>query len=157
MESAKFSSIVPIYAGNLCNLLPADAGATSDGRTHADNATVRSIVIIGPDKNINAMLVYPMTSGRNFDEVLRLLDSIQLTAKEQVATPVNWKQGDDVVIVPTVSFAWSSFKVKLKRTRRLNGCLLPRVKRKLLRSPKISQISHHLALRRTTPMPAFRP
>lgn len=85
------------------DMLPADAGDTSEGRTPADNATVRCIFIIGPDKKIKAMLIYPMTSGRNFDEILRLLDSIQLTAKEQVATPVNWKQGDDVVIVPAVS------------------------------------------------------
>lgn len=85
------------------NMLPADAGDTSEGRTPMDNATVRSIFVIGPDKKIKAMLTYPMTTGRNFDEILRLLDSIQLTAKEQVATPVNWKQGDDVVIVPAVS------------------------------------------------------
>lgn len=85
------------------DMLPEDAGDTSEGRTPADNATARSVFIIGPDKKIKAMLTYPMTTGRNFDEILRLLDSIQLTAKEQVATPVNWKQGDDVVIVPSVS------------------------------------------------------
>ncbi len=85
------------------DMLPEDAGDTSEGRTPADNATARSIFIIGPDKKIKAMLTYPMTTGRNFDEILRLLDSIQLTAKEKVATPVNWKQGDDVVIVPSVS------------------------------------------------------
>src|SRR6516164_4688540 len=75
----------------------------TQGRTPADNATVRSVFIIGPDKKIKAMLTYPMSSGRNFDEVLRLLDSCQLTAKHQVATPVNWKQGEDVIIVPSVS------------------------------------------------------
>jgi alkyl hydroperoxide reductase subunit AhpC len=84
-------------------MLPEDAGASSEGRTAADNQTVRTVYIIGPDKTIKAMLSYPMTSGRNFDEVLRLLDSIQLTAKHKVATPVNWKQGDEVIIVPAVS------------------------------------------------------
>ena len=85
------------------DMLPAEAGATSEGRTPADNATVRSVFVIGPDKKIKAMLTYPMSTGRNFDEVLRLVDSCQLTAKHQVATPVNWKQGEDVIIVPTVS------------------------------------------------------
>ncbi len=87
----------------LYDMLPAEAGTTSEGRTPADNATVRSVFVVGPDKKIKAMLTYPMSSGRNFDEVLRLLDSCQLTAKHQVATPVNWKQGDDVIIVPSVS------------------------------------------------------
>ncbi len=87
----------------LYDMLPADAGDTSEGRTPVDNATVRSVFVIGPDKKIKAMLTYPMSTGRNFDEVLRLLDSCQLTAKHQVATPVNWKQGDDVIIVPAVS------------------------------------------------------
>ncbi|HEX9303450.1 MAG TPA: peroxiredoxin [Thermoanaerobaculia bacterium] len=85
------------------DMLPEDAGNTSQGRTPADNATVRSVFVIGPDKKIKAMLTYPMSTGRNFDEVLRLLDSCQLTAKHKVATPVNWKQGDDVIIVPAVS------------------------------------------------------
>lgn len=85
------------------DMLPADAGDTSEGRTPADNATARSVFVIGPDKKIKAMLTYPMTTGRNFHEIMRLLDSIQLTAKEQVATPVNWQPGDDVVIVPAVS------------------------------------------------------
>ena len=85
------------------DMLPDDAGATSEGRTAADNATVRSVFVIGPDKKIKAMLTYPMSTGRNFDEVLRLLDSCQLTAAHQVATPVNWKQGEDVIIVPAVS------------------------------------------------------
>lgn len=85
------------------DMLPADAGDTSEGRTPADNATARSVFVIGPDKKIKAMLTYPMTTGRNFHEILRLLDSIQLTAREQVATPVNWQEGDDVVILPAVS------------------------------------------------------
>ena len=85
------------------DMLPEGAGTTSDGRTAADNATVRSVFIIGPDKKIKAMLTYPMSTGRNFDEVLRLLDSCQLTAKHTVATPVNWRQGDDVIIPPAVS------------------------------------------------------
>jgi alkyl hydroperoxide reductase subunit AhpC len=87
----------------LYDMLPAEAGDASEGRTAADNATVRSVFVIGPDKKIKAMLTYPMSSGRNFDEVLRLLDSIQLTAKQPVATPVNWRQGDDVIIVPSLS------------------------------------------------------
>jgi alkyl hydroperoxide reductase subunit AhpC len=85
------------------DMLPAGAGSTSEGRTPADNATVRSVFVIGPDKKIKAMLTYPMSTGRNFDEVLRLLDSCQLTAKHTVATPVNWKQGEDVIIPPSVS------------------------------------------------------
>src|SRR5229473_2756346 len=85
------------------DMLPADAGSTSEGRTAATNATVRTVFIVGPDKKIKAMLIYPMSSGRNFDEVMRLLDSIQLTAKHQVATPVNWKHGQDVIILPSVS------------------------------------------------------
>ena len=87
----------------LYDMLPADAGVTSEGRTPVDNATVRSVFVIGPDKKIRAMLIYPMSTGRNFDEVLRLLESCQLTAEHQVATPVNWKQGDDVIILPAVS------------------------------------------------------
>jgi alkyl hydroperoxide reductase subunit AhpC len=87
----------------LYNMLPADAGDTSEGRTAATNATVRTVFIIGPDKKIKLMLSYPMTTGRNFDEILRVLDSMQLTAKHKVATPVNWKKGDDVIIVPAVS------------------------------------------------------
>jgi thioredoxin-dependent peroxiredoxin len=87
------------------DMLPEDAGATSQGRTAVDNATVRSVFVIGPDKRIKAMLTYPMSTGRNFDEVLRLLDSCQLTAKHKVATPVNWKQGQDVIIPPSVSDA----------------------------------------------------
>ena len=85
------------------NMLPAEESGTSEGRTAATNATVRSVFIIGPDKKIKLMLTYPMTTGRNFDEILRVLDSMQLTARHKVATPVNWKEGDDVIIVPTVS------------------------------------------------------
>jgi len=92
-----------LKVAKLYDMLPEGAGETSEGRTAADNATVRSVFIIGPDKKIKAMLTYPMSSGRNFDEVLRLLDSCQLTAKHQVATPVNWKSGEDVIIVPSVS------------------------------------------------------
>jgi alkyl hydroperoxide reductase subunit AhpC len=84
-------------------MLPADAGDTSEGRTAANNATVRTVFIVGPDKKIKLMLSYPMTTGRNFDEILRVLDSIQLTSKHKVATPVNWKKGEDVIIVPAVS------------------------------------------------------
>jgi len=85
------------------DMLPASAGTTSEGRTPADNATVRSVFVIGPDKKVKASLTYPMSTGRNFDEVLRLLDSCQLTAKHTVATPVNWKKGEDVIIPPSVS------------------------------------------------------
>ena len=92
-----------LKVAKLYNMLPADAGETSEGRTAATNATVRTVYIIGPDKLIKAMLIYPMSSGRNFDEVLRLLDSIQLTAKHSVATPVNWKQGEDCNIVPSLN------------------------------------------------------
>ena len=79
------------------------AGTTSEGRTAANNATVRTVFIVGPDKKIKLMLSYPMSTGRNFDEVLRVLDSMQLTAKHKVATPVNWKNGDDVIILPAVT------------------------------------------------------
>jgi alkyl hydroperoxide reductase subunit AhpC len=92
-----------LAVAKLYDMLPADAGASSEGRTAANNQTVRTVYLIGPDKLIKAMLVYPMSSGRNFDEVLRLLDSCQLTSKFKVATPVNWKQGEDVIIVPAVS------------------------------------------------------
>ena len=87
----------------LYDMLPADAGDTSQGRTAADNATARSVFIIGPDKKIKATLTYPMSTGRNFDEILRLLDSCQLTANEKVATPANWRQGEEVIILPSVS------------------------------------------------------
>ena len=84
-------------------MLPASVGATSDGRTAADNQTVRNVYIIGPDKKIKLVLSYPMTAGRNFDEILRVIDSLQLTAKHKVATPANWKSGEDVIISGSVS------------------------------------------------------
>ena len=84
-------------------MLPADAGDSSEGRTAADNATVRTVFLIGPDKKVKLSLSYPMSTGRNFDEILRVLDSCQLTANHKVATPVNWKQGADVIILPSVS------------------------------------------------------
>ena len=85
------------------DMLPADAGDTSEGRTPMDNATARSVFVIGPDKRIKATLTYPMSTGRNFDEILRLIDSCQLTATKKVATPANWNQGEDVIILPAVS------------------------------------------------------
>src|SRR6476660_5433141 len=84
-------------------MVPAPAGNTPDGRTAADNATVRTVFVVGPDKKIKLMLSYPMSTGRNFDEVLRVLDSMQLTAKHKVSTPVNWKNGEDVIISGSVS------------------------------------------------------
>jgi alkyl hydroperoxide reductase subunit AhpC len=87
----------------LYGMLPADLEGTSEGRTAADNQTVRNVYVIGPDKKIKLTISYPMTTGRNFDEVLRVIDSLQLTAKHKVATPVNWKRGDDVIIAGSVS------------------------------------------------------
>jgi alkyl hydroperoxide reductase subunit AhpC len=87
----------------LFDMLPADEGEASEGRSAADNQTARSVFVIGPDKKIKATLTYPMSTGRNFAEILRLLDSCQLTAKEQVATPANWQDGEDVIILPAVS------------------------------------------------------
>jgi alkyl hydroperoxide reductase subunit AhpC len=84
-------------------MLAADAGTSSEGRTAADNQTVRNVFVVGPDKKIKLIIVYPMSTGRNFDEVLRVLDSLQLTAKHKVSTPVNWKQGEDVIISGSVS------------------------------------------------------
>ena len=92
-----------LEVAKLYDMLPSDAGSTSEGRTPATNATVRTVFVIGPDKKIKLMLVYPMSTGRNFDEVLRVLDSMQLTAAHKVATPVNWKRGEDVIILPSVS------------------------------------------------------
>jgi thioredoxin-dependent peroxiredoxin len=92
-----------LRVSKLYNMLPAETAGTSEGRTPADNATVRTVYLIGPDKLIKAMLIYPMSTGRNFDEVLRLLDSCQLTAKHSVATPVNWKKGEECIIVPSLS------------------------------------------------------
>ncbi|WP_260483518.1 peroxiredoxin [Sphingomicrobium flavum] len=94
---------VDLNVAKAYNMLPADESGTAQGRTAANNATVRTVYIIGPDKKIRAMLLYPMSSGRNFDEVMRLLDSVQLTENAGVATPVNWRDGDDVIIPPSVS------------------------------------------------------
>ena len=92
-----------LKVAKLYGMLPAGAGETCEGRTAADNATVRNVYVIGPDKKIKLVLSYPMSTGRNFDEVLRVIDSMQLTAKHKVATPVNWKEGQDVIILPAVT------------------------------------------------------
>ena len=92
-----------LTVAKLYDMLPAEAGNTSQGRTAATNATVRSVFVIGPDKKIKTMLIYPMSTGRNFDEVLRILDSVQLTASQPLATPVNWKPGEDVIVSAAVS------------------------------------------------------
>ena len=92
-----------LKVAKLYNMLPAEEAGTSEGRTAATNATVRSVFVIGPDKKIKLMMTYPMTTGRNFDEILRALDSMQMTAKHKVATPVNWKHGEAVIIAGSVS------------------------------------------------------
>jgi alkyl hydroperoxide reductase subunit AhpC len=92
-----------LTVAKLYNMLPAEEPGTSDGRTAATNATVRTVFVVGPDKKIKLMMTYPMTTGRNFDEILRALDSMQMTARHKVATPVNWKQGEDVIIAGSVS------------------------------------------------------
>jgi alkyl hydroperoxide reductase subunit AhpC len=92
-----------LAVAKLYNMLPAEEPGSSEGRTAAANATVRSVFVVGPDKRIKLMLTYPMTTGRNFDEILRVVDSMQMTAKHKVATPVNWKQGEDVIIAGSVS------------------------------------------------------
>ncbi len=92
-----------LKVSKLYGMLPADAGDSCDGRTPADNQTVRNVYVIGPDKKVKLLIAYPMTTGRNFDEVLRVIDSLQLTAKHRVATPVNWQQGQDVIIAGSVS------------------------------------------------------
>ncbi len=92
-----------LNVAKLYEMLPASLAGSSQGRTAADNMTVRNVFVVGPDKRIKLILVYPMTTGRNFDEVLRVLDSLQLTTKHKVATPANWKQGDDVIIAGSVS------------------------------------------------------
>ena len=92
-----------LTVAKLYGMLPASEDGTSEGRTAATNATVRNVYIIGPDKQVKLMISYPMSTGRNFDEILRVIDSLQLTANHKVATPVNWKDGDDVIILPAVS------------------------------------------------------
>ncbi len=92
-----------LHVAKLYNMFPADETGSAEGRTALTNATVRSVFIIGPDKNIKLMMTYPMTTGRNFNEILRVIDSMQLTARHKVATPVNWQQGEDVIIVPSIS------------------------------------------------------
>jgi alkyl hydroperoxide reductase subunit AhpC len=92
-----------LKVSKLYGMLPADLEGACDGRTANDNMTVRNVFVIGPDKKVKLILVYPMSTGRNFDEILRVIDSMQLTAKHKVATPVNWKLGDDVIISPAVS------------------------------------------------------
>jgi alkyl hydroperoxide reductase subunit AhpC len=94
---------IDLKVAKLYGMLPAEAGETCEGRTAADNATVRNVYVIGPDKKVKLVLSYPMSTGRNFDEVLRVIDSMQLTAKHKVATPVNWKDGQDVIILPAVT------------------------------------------------------
>ena len=94
-----------LKVAKLYGMLPAEAGETCEGRTAMDNQTVRNVYVIGPDKKIKLLISYPMSTGRNFDEVLRVIDSMQLTAKHKVATPVNWKNGEDVIILPAVSEA----------------------------------------------------
>ena len=111
LETQGFSPNYPMIGdrdltvAKLYDMLPADEPGTSEGRTAATNATVRTVFVIGPDKKVKLMLTYPMTTGRNFDEILRVLDSMQLTAAHKVATPVNWKKGEDVIIVSSVSDA----------------------------------------------------
>jgi len=118
-----------LNVGKLYDMFPADESGTAEGRTAMTNATVRSVFVIGPDKNIKLMITYPMTTGRNFDEILRVIDSMQLTAKHRVATPVNWKQGEDVIIVPAVSNeeaekiypdGWETVKPYLRKVKQPN-------------------------------------
>ena len=92
-----------LAVAKLYGMLPAETPGSAEGRTAADNLTVRNVYLIGPDKQIKLILIYPMATGRNFDEILRVIDSVQLTANHQVATPANWKHGEEVIIVPTVS------------------------------------------------------
>jgi len=118
-----------LKVAKLYNMFPADETGTAEGRTAMTNATVRSVFVVGPDKNIKLMLTYPMTTGRNFNEILRVIDSMQLTAKHKVATPVNWQQGQDVIIVPAVSNeeaekiypdGWETVKPYLRKVKQPN-------------------------------------
>ena len=114
-----------LAVSKLYDMLPAAAGETAEGRTASDNQTVRNVYVIGPDKKVRLVIVYPMTTGRNFDELLRVIDSMQLTARHKVATPANWTQGDDVIITPAVSDdeaerlfpGYSTLKPYLRTTR----------------------------------------
>lgn len=115
-----------LNVAKLYNMFPAEETGSAEGRTALTNATVRSVFIIGPDKNIKLMMTYPMTTGRNFNEILRVIDSMQLTAKHKVATPVNWQQGEDVIIVPSVSNeeaekiypeGWNTLKPYLRKVK----------------------------------------
>lgn len=119
-----------LKVAKLYNMFAADESGSAEGRTAMTNATVRAVFIIGPDKNIKLMLIYPMTTGRNFDEILRVIDSMQLTAKHKVATPVNWSQGQDVIIVPGVSNeeaekiypdGWETVKPYLRKVKQPSG------------------------------------
>jgi thioredoxin-dependent peroxiredoxin len=103
-----------LTVAKLYDMLPAEAGSTSQGRTAATNATVRSVFVIGPDKKVKAMLIYPMSTGRNFDEVLRILDSVQLTSRHTVATPVNWRPGEDVIVAPKYPAGFREVKPYLR-------------------------------------------
>jgi alkyl hydroperoxide reductase subunit AhpC len=118
-----------LKVAKLYEMLPAEAGDTCEGRTPANNATVRTVFVIGPDKKIRLMLSYPMSTGRNFDEVLRVLDSIQLTAKHQVSTPVNWRPGEDVIISGSVSDDEA-------RKKYLDGWKAPRPYIRIIPQPK---------------------
>ncbi len=118
-----------LNVAKLYNMFSAEETGTAEGRTAMTNATVRSVFVIGPDKNIKLMIIYPMTTGRNFDEILRVIDSMQLTAKHKVATPVNWKPGEDVIIVPSVSNedankiypeGWETVKPYLRKVKQPN-------------------------------------
>ena len=119
-----------LKVAKLYNMFPADETGDAANRTAMTNATVRSVFVVGPDKNIKMMLTYPMTTGRNFDEILRVIDSIQLTARHKVATPVNWQQGEDVIIVPAVSNeeaekvypdGWETVKPYLRKVKQPEG------------------------------------
>ena len=119
-----------LQVAKLYGMLPAEAAGAASGRTAVENATVRSVFIIGPDQRIRLTMTYPMSTGRNFDEVLRVLDSMQLTAAHSVATPVNWRNGEDVIIVPAVSDeearkkfpgGWKAAKPYLRVTRQPTG------------------------------------
>jgi thioredoxin-dependent peroxiredoxin len=114
-----------LMIAKLYDMLPADAGNSSEGRTAATNATVRTVFVVGPDKKIKLTLSYPMSTGRNFDEVLRVVDSMQLTAKHKVATPVNWKQGDDVIILPSVSEEEARWSLPINRKLLLTSLMMP--------------------------------